>query len=328
MYNKGLVISCATLCGVIIGLVAYLLMWADDVAYKKAIAEDSIIAYKEFTERYPDSEYISDIQTRYDKVAYDMATRINTEKALTDFITAHKSSHYVDSVKPRLEELVYLRVYKGSSIEDCQTFIKDYPNSKYLAAITKKLDKMEQDYYKKKVNIAIDKVSFDDLTAYNRLFPNGKYSKQVAAKQNDYRDYKAYDHAVGLNTKQSYQQYLSSYPKGLFASKAKAKVKEFEEFDYYKTNSLSNGAQPYAAYYGRNYSYDYGRAYVEVKASSGSDVLVIVRYNNSNGRVAGHTYVKRNNRATIYLLPEYNYQVFFYYGTGWYPKKEMKDGIK
>lgn len=328
MYNKRLVITFATLCGVILSLTAYLLVWADDVAYKKAIDANSIESYKEFLVRYSDSEYVKDVQSRYDKVAYEFAVNINTEKIYKEYLVTHKNSLFIDSVKPRLEELVYQRIVKGNSIEDCVSFVNDYPNSDHLASIKKKLDKMEQDYYKQKVNIAIDKVSFDDLTAYNHLFPNGKYTKKVAAKKDDYRDYKAYENAVGKNTKQSYQQYLSSYPKGLYASRAKAKVKEFEEFDYYKTNSLSNGAQPYSAYYGRNYSYDYGRAYVEVKASSASDVLVVVRYNNSNGRVAGHTYVKKNNRATIYLLPDYKYQVFFYYGTGWYPKKEMASGVK
>ena len=328
MYNKGLVITCVTLCSVIIGLAAYLFLWADDVAYKKAVDANTVESYKEFTIRYTNSEYITDVRKRYAEVAYKEAVITNTEKVYKEYLNTHKNSLYVDSIKPRLEKLVYERVYKGDNIEDCQDFVKDFPNSKYLSSIQKKIDRMEKDFYNKKINISIELVLPNNLTEYNRLFPDGKYSKQVAKKQEDLRDYTAFSSALKNNTKQAFQYYLDDYPKGLYASKARSKIKEFEEFDYYKTNSLSNGAQPYAAYYGRNYSYDYGRAYVEVKASSASDVLVVVRYNNSNGRVAGHTYVKKNNRATIYLLPDYKYQVFFYYGTGWYPKKEMKDGIK
>jgi len=94
----------------------------------------------------------------------------------------------------------------------------------------------------------------------------------------------------------------------------------------YGNNSLNNGAESYAPWYGSNAYYDNRTPHSEivVKAPSDSDVIVIVRYNNANGSVAGHVYIKAGYSAKIYLKNGYNYQTFFYYGKGWYPEKQMK----
>lgn len=98
----------------------------------------------------------------------------------------------------------------------------------------------------------------------------------------------------------------------------------------YGSNSLYNGAQPYESFYGKNhhYSSDEPHTEVRVKAAYNSDVIVIIRYNNQNGRVAGHTYVRAGQTATIQLPGGHRYQTFFYYGRGWYPDKPMKNGVK
>ena len=100
----------------------------------------------------------------------------------------------------------------------------------------------------------------------------------------------------------------------------------------YGTNSLSNGSQPYSKWYGKNTYYnDYTpHSEIRVKAPSTSDVIVIVRYNNNNqnGKVAGHKYIQAGKSATIYLRNGAHYQTFFYYGKGWYPDKEMKNGLE
>lgn len=98
----------------------------------------------------------------------------------------------------------------------------------------------------------------------------------------------------------------------------------------YGNVSLQNGAQPYSQWYGNNLYFDDYTPHSEIRVSapSESDVVVIVRYNNQDGNVAGHTYIKAGRSSTIYLKNEYNYQTFFYFGNGWYSSKEMRHGIK
>ena len=118
--------------------------------------------------------------------------------------------------------------------------------------------------------------------------------------------------------------------------RAKAERRQREEeqreqlYRTYGSNSLYNGSQPYESFYGKNhrYSSDEPHAEVRVKAAYDSDVIVIIRYNNQNGRVAGHTYVRAGQTATIQLPGGHRYQSFFYYGRGWYPDKPMKNGVK
>lgn len=328
MNNKGLFITASSLLVVIIGLIMYIALWADDAAYENALKANTGKAYKEFLTRYPDSEYRLDVQQRYDECDYHEAVNLNTEVAYKKYLENHPKSIYVDSVKSLIEDCVYQKAIASSSLSDCQQFIADYPNSPHVAAIKKKIDKMERDFYQSRINIALEKENKNDLLEYKRLFPKGKYLTQVNRKLEDLTDSDDYISAVRTDTKFAWQQYLTNHPNGNHKAQAQAKIKEYEEIEYYKNYSLANGSQPYRNYYGSNYSYDYGRVSVRVNASSYSDVVVIVHYNNANGRVAGHAYIRKGCSHTIYLLPERRYQVFFYYGKGWYPQKQMSGGVR
>lgn len=153
---------------------------------------------------------------------------------------------------------------------------------------------------------------------------------------------------IDRNDIAGYEQFIASYPNSMLVADARERIEVAKENkrkqeearraeelqrqleSRYGNNALSNGAQPYAAWYGTNqYLDDYTpHSEIQVKAPYNSDVIAIVRYNNHNGNVAGHRYVRAGSTATIYLRNGYNYQTFFYYGKGWYPDKEMKNGLK
>ena len=142
-----------------------------------------------------------------------------------------------------------------------------------------------------------------------------------------------------------YEDFITKYPNSIYvkdareriatAKEEKRKREEQERIEaearrldsLYGNNHLSNGSQPYSKWYGNNlYFYEYTpHSEIRVKAPSTSDVIVIVRYNNMNGSVAGHKYIRAGMSSTIYLRNEHYYQTFFYYGNGWYPDKEMKN---
>lgn len=142
-----------------------------------------------------------------------------------------------------------------------------------------------------------------------------------------------------------YQEFIRKYPNSAYVEDAKERIETAKEEKRLKeemerkeaelrrlesqwgNNSLSNGASPYSQWYGSNlYFDDYTpHSEIKVKAPYNSDVIAIVRYNNMNGSVAGHRYIKAGMESTIYLRNGYKYQTFFYYGKGWYPNKEMKN---
>ena len=101
-----------------------------------------------------------------------------------------------------------------------------------------------------------------------------------------------------------------------------------EEEKLYLNNSLATGATPYAAYYGKGYKCPYSQCSgIKVTAPRESDIVVIIKKNNQNGKVVQHGYICAGN-SYQFDIPDGTYQTFFYYGTGWNPNKEMTGGIK
>ncbi len=102
----------------------------------------------------------------------------------------------------------------------------------------------------------------------------------------------------------------------------KADEKEKAIYDKYISNSLRAGSTPYSQYYGRNsYCDDYGCSDIKVRTSN-SDVLVTIK---SLGDVVSHAYINSGSSYS-FSVPQGTYQIFFYYGKGWNPEKEMKGG--
>lgn len=94
----------------------------------------------------------------------------------------------------------------------------------------------------------------------------------------------------------------------------------FEE--QWKHNSLRTGAMPYSSCYGSsNYCGDWSCSKIKVITGGSDDVLVSIK--NHNGRVVRHAYIRGGNSYT-FNVSNGSYQVFFYSGKGWNPKKVMQ----
>lgn len=101
-----------------------------------------------------------------------------------------------------------------------------------------------------------------------------------------------------------------------------------EEDKKYLDNSLFTGATPYQSVYGSNYDCPYDQCSgIKVTAPHESDIVVIIKRNNSNGKVIAHGYIKAGGTYQ-FDIPDGTYQTFFYYGEGWNPNKEMGNGVK
>ena len=101
-----------------------------------------------------------------------------------------------------------------------------------------------------------------------------------------------------------------------------------DEEKQYLNNSLSTGATPYATFYGKNYKCPYNQCSgIKVTAPAESDIVVIIKRNNQDGKVINHGYIK-SGATYQFDIPDGTYQTFFYYGEGWNPNKDMGNGIK
>ena len=101
-----------------------------------------------------------------------------------------------------------------------------------------------------------------------------------------------------------------------------------EEEKQYVNNSLSTGASPYTTNYGKNYKCPYGHCSgIRVTAPAESDIIVIIKRNNQDGKVVSHGYI-RAGQTYQFDIPDGTYQTFFYYGEGWNPNTDMGNGVK
>lgn len=101
-----------------------------------------------------------------------------------------------------------------------------------------------------------------------------------------------------------------------------------EEDKKYEYHSLSTGTAPYSAFYGRNYKCPYSQCSgINVTAPSQADIVVIIKKDNSDGKVVSHGYI-RAGESFQFDVPDGTYQTFFYYGKGWNPNKDMGNGVK
>ena len=129
------------------------------------------------------------------------------------------------------------------------------------------------------------------------------------------------------STQTTQQTRLSSY---YDTSSDMESIKEelSDEDKQYLGNSLATGSTPYKYAYGKNYDCPYTQCSgIKVTAPHESDIVVIIKKDNSNGKVIAHGYIKAGNTYQ-FDIPDGTYQTYFYYGEGWNPKKEMKGGIK
>lgn len=101
-----------------------------------------------------------------------------------------------------------------------------------------------------------------------------------------------------------------------------------EEDKQYLSNSLNTGATPYIQFYGKNYRCPKEQCSgINVTAPRESDIVVIIKKDNSSGKVISHGYI-RSGATCFFPIPDGTYQTFFYYGEGWNPNKEMANGIR
>lgn len=100
-----------------------------------------------------------------------------------------------------------------------------------------------------------------------------------------------------------------------------------EEDKQYLGISLETGVRPYREYYGNGYDCPYSKCSgIRVTAPAESDIIVIIKRNNENGKVIQHGYIKKGETYQ-FDIPDGTYQTFFYYGMGWNANKPMKDGV-
>jgi len=208
---------------------------------------------------------------------------------------------------------------------------KDFPQKIYITDIDynnwAEFKKFLYTYQEQKKDIRIS--NLQEKTKYNQLFYSTKYQLNTNATQYFLDDLKRKKSLLFDSTviEKQYQSNLLGTLSYTFLKKTFNKpvfdvIADDAFVEQWRTNSLYTGAMPYSYCYGSsNYCNDWGCSEIYVY-NGGLDVVVIIK--NSSDEVVRHAYIKSGDSFTFNV---YNgtYNVYFYSGTGWNPKKFITD---
>lgn len=277
---------------------------------------------------------------------YDFASalRKDMETSYTAFISQYPESVHneacLDSIAAKKFNLIKTKSQYSYSISEHRLFIETCERPDIKQRAIRHLDDRYDEIinytgYSKSENEK-NKEAYKEL--YVTVYPDGPHYSEFREEMMAKLDEDAFSKACDELTVSAFQQYIKDFPKGAHVKDARQQIatirraeeaekeaqRRAEEAKKYANNSLTTGSQPYANVYGRN-SYS-GNCAITVRAGSGTDVVVIVKRNNSNGRVVGHAYIRKGSSYTINLDPG-TYQAFFYYGNGWNPNRKLSNGL-
>jgi hypothetical protein len=224
---------------------------------------------------------------------------------------------------PKLKDEKLLKKVNKSG--ECSSFFPDLNEIYFYANIWNDFEKFM---------IAYNSETRESLIQNNQT--ENQYASNVASTKSqlrsgvmDYFDGKLSDRKSQILTTETETKQFNSPTLGLITysvSKTSFDKQAFQNVaddafeEQWKSNSLSTGAMPYSYCYGASNYCDYGCSKISVR-TGGADVLVTIK--NISGEVVRHAYI--NGGYTFsFNVPDGQYQVFFYSGTGWNPNKYMK----
>lgn len=182
----------------------------DAQAYARAVEQDTLEAYREFTENYPDSEYAERAQNRideFDEEAWTRALDLNTRTAYEDYLEEFPNGLHAAEARAILER------FDEEAAEEARR----------AAAQAERERALWRTAQEQRTIAAVD--------AYLGPFPAGRYASEARALRaqlaNAAADRAAWDAAKRLDTQQGYESYLAGYPQGRFVPDAIEAMKRF-----------------------------------------------------------------------------------------------------
>ena len=245
-------------------------------------------------------------------------------KTMTNLMNIVKQSSSNNSYFP------FKNLISKTDIE-CAKCVPNYISASELDVFSiKYFDGFVTEYFKNKREI--DKNNEEEIKKYNSKYNSYRrsMSSSLFKKLNSKLKSKSVLNEKKVNYTFSGFETLGSitysFTKKDFNEKSLEKISDDVFKNFYETNSLRTGSTPYSYCYGSNpfCSPPSGYAecsFIDIRASSSSDVIIIVKKNNI---VYSHAYIKAGGYHK-FKLGNGMFQTFFYYGNGWNPYKLMKN---
>jgi len=184
--------------------------------YNKVKEIDTIEAYEEFIQKYPDSEFAKEAKKSIEELKYEKTKSENTIEAFQRFIEKYPGTEFLKEANKRIEKLEYEKSKSENTIEAFQRFIERYPDTEFLKKANEGIEELEYEKAKSK----------NTIEAYQRFMdkrPDSKFASEARDKIETQKDFKT---AKTENTIKAFEKFVEEHPKSNFIEKAKGKIKE------------------------------------------------------------------------------------------------------
>jgi len=161
--------------------------------WEKAQTENTLQAYDEYLNKFPDGEFVTDAKTTIAKILVEDAKTGNPIESFDAYVQRFPEGKNRSVFEP----IIYKYVIKQDSIEFFEEYVKRFPDGKYLADF-------ESTVYNS-INNGKSTLSFSDFV---RSFPESKYITSM--------DSLLYDSATTYKKIELYDEYVNTFRTGIF----------------------------------------------------------------------------------------------------------------
>lgn|GEM_PF-1185371 len=213
--------------------------------YERAIQTNSVTAYENYLNKYPNNKYKAYIEKRletlYEDQAWNKAVSINSKNEYENYLRTYQTGKHVEIARNRLEKIekqieldnAWNKTKYEDTINGYNLFLKSYPNSKYTfdAESQLRLLKETNDW-----KTAYDKNTISSYSYYLKNNPNGKFSETALIKLEELKEEENilpfWNEIKKMDTYEGYSNFLRKYPNSSYSDLATAQMDRIENTDW------------------------------------------------------------------------------------------------
>jgi TolA-binding protein len=110
--------------------------------YLEAERQNTLFAYRDFIEKYPEAQDVPKAWLGVYRLSYDLTVKRGTIDDYKRYISDYPRSPYVDSAWGRIHQIDFKRVEMLDDIEEYETHLKEYPKTPYRQAATRNIHRL------------------------------------------------------------------------------------------------------------------------------------------------------------------------------------------
>ena len=215
----------------------------EKAAYELACRVGTVIAYNEFLDDYPESEYAEDINNRIkEHDLWSAACTTNTIAAYQNYLDNSKFKSYEKAAKDSIKELQSVEAWNkakaSKNLDTVLAFVSTYPNSSKLSEANLIIHQLKGVKYYNEGNLSS---AYDEFKLAGGKSALENSNQALYDKAFEYHEYKS---VIEKPTESGLVSFMSTYPSSQYYNEVSNKlaILKAKNLNKYSTDDAYNGA--------------------------------------------------------------------------------------